>query len=90
MTTIREDCGCIYHVSGRRIFICATCRAHRIPLDRAALCLDCECVFDVLARQCPACASRTFMALAGIVRASRKQLQRPVAESGSGIDNSCG
>jgi len=35
-------------------------RGDTIPLDRAVLCLDCETIFRVERRQCPACHSRTF------------------------------
>jgi hypothetical protein len=37
-----------------------------IPLQKAYLCQDCSCVGDN-ARQCPACASKVVVSLAGIL-----------------------
>ena len=37
-----------------------------IPLDRAVLCLDCDCVSDAN-RQCPACSSSALMNLSVVL-----------------------
>jgi hypothetical protein len=37
-----------------------------IPLDRAVLCLDCNCVSDAN-RQCPACSSSALMNLSVVL-----------------------
>jgi hypothetical protein len=37
-----------------------------IPLDRAVLCLDCDCVSDAN-RQCPACSSSALMNLSAVL-----------------------
>lgn len=34
-----------------------------MPLSRAAMCLDCESVFDLGEGQCPACGSEHFVLL---------------------------
>jgi len=36
----------------------------QLPLDRLAMCLDCETCFEVGADSCPACGSRIWASLA--------------------------
>jgi len=41
-----------------------TARTYHLPLDRVALCLDCDTCFDVGAAQCPACGGRMWALVA--------------------------
>lgn len=43
-----------------------------MPLSSAYLCEDCHCVGNC-AEQCPACASRALMALAGVLNREQPQ-----------------
>ena len=43
-----------------------------IPLERLALCLDCDIGFNVLNRQCPRCGGVAFLLLARIVAPRKK------------------
>lgn len=42
----------------------ATDNMLRLPLDRLALCLDCETCFEVGTNSCPACGSRMWALVA--------------------------
>ena len=51
-----------------------------MPLKRAYLCQDCNCIGNC-AEQCPACASRALIGLAGVLnRESEDETQQGLAQ----------
>lgn len=54
------DCSRCGHAAA--VHLCPSCAAQAgppvVPLDRAALCLDCDSIYLMPAAACPACGSR--------------------------------
>jgi hypothetical protein len=51
-----------------------------MPLTRAYLCEDCSCIGNC-AEQCPACASRALIGLAGVLnRVTKEEVEQQLAQ----------
>jgi rRNA maturation endonuclease Nob1 len=42
-----------------------------VPLERVALCVDCETCFEISNHPCPACGSRTWVSVARLLNRRR-------------------
>ena len=59
-------------------------RVH-LPLMRLGMCLDCEACFEIGVDACPACGSKTWMALARFLETARR---RRLVQSVESLDTS--
>lgn len=53
-----------------------------VPFNRAALCVDCDAVFDMRDhKECPACTSVVWIPLSSVIQACGEETEKEAAES---------